>query len=290
MINYLKESTFAVKDVIMQAWKVTRDNYFSIATFCFMLFITFSTSTFLAFFMGQLHIGVRIVMLLIFVILYCIVHLSLLKYIFRVLDHQGDSLMIVDTLPTRNEIIRFLIGTFYFGLSIFFVGIVLFPILFILDFVLRFAVSQGWVQNFNQFGDVIVKIAVAIAIISIFCTFIRIVFFPFFIIDKQAKPFESIRLSLATTRGNFIKLLAILGALALIQVVVFGFFYWTLSGFNLISMFFNYDINSYVSLLAAIFSSFVVVPFTTSLFSVAYRKIIKEYKGEEDPDILHNII
>lgn len=290
MINYLKESTFAVKDVIVQAWQVTRDNYFSIATFCFMLFITFSTSTFLAFFMGQLHLGVRIVMLLIFMTLYCIVNLSLLKYIFRVLDHQGESLMIIDTLPTRDEIIRFLIGTLYFGLSIFFVGILLFPILFILDFVLRFAVNMGWIDNFNQFGSVIVKIAVAIAIVSIFCTFIRILFFPFFIIDRKAKPFESIRLSLATTKGNFVKLLAILGALAFIQVIVFGFFYWTLSGFNMISMFFNYDINSYVSLLAAIFSSFVIVPFTTSLFAVAYRKIIKEYKGEEDPDILHNII
>ncbi len=291
MIGYLKESTFAVKDVISQAWAVTRDNYFSIATFCFMLFITFSTSTFLAFFMGQLHIGVRIVMLMIFITLYCIVHLSLIKYIFRVLDHQDEeSLQIINTLPTRNEIIRFLIGTLYFGLSIFFVGIALFPLLYILDFILRFAVSQGLIESFNQVGDVIVKIAVAIAVISIFCTFIRIIFFPFFIIDKQAKPFESIKLSLATTKGNFIKLLYILIALVLIQVIVFGFFYWTLSGFNMISMFFNYDINSYVSLLAAIFSSFVVVPFTTSLFSVAYRKIMKEYKGDEHPDILHNLI
>ncbi|MEE1885936.1 hypothetical protein [Pedobacter flavus] len=290
MIQYLKESTFIVKDVIMQAWAVTRDNYFSIATFCFMLFITFSTSTFLAFFMGQLHIGVRVVMLIIFMILYCMVHLSLIKYIFKVLDSKDVQPQIIETLPTRNEIIRFLIGTLYFGLSIFFVGIALFPVLYILDFVLRLAVDAGLIDSFTQVGDVIVKIAVAIAVISIFFTFIRIIFFPFFIIDKGASPFESIKLSLATTKGNFIKLLYILITLVLIQVIVFGFFYWTLSGFNMISMFFNYDINSYVSLLAAIFSSFVVVPFTTSLFSVAYRKIMNEYKGEEHPDILHNII
>jgi len=50
MIDYLKESTFAVKDVVLQAWKVTKDNYFSIATLCFLIFITASTSTFMALF------------------------------------------------------------------------------------------------------------------------------------------------------------------------------------------------------------------------------------------------
>ncbi|WP_379092837.1 hypothetical protein [Pedobacter sp. UC225_65] len=104
MIDYLKESTFAVKDVIMQAWKVTRDNYFSIATLCFLIFITASTSTFMAFFMGELNVGIRIVMLLIFVMSYCIVELCLIKYIFRLLDHESEEdITIVETLPTRRE-------------------------------------------------------------------------------------------------------------------------------------------------------------------------------------------
>jgi len=57
MINYLKESTFAVQDVIMQAWKVTKENYFSIATLCFLIFLTASTSTFMAFFYGRAKSG-----------------------------------------------------------------------------------------------------------------------------------------------------------------------------------------------------------------------------------------
>ncbi|SHF22588.1 hypothetical protein [Pedobacter caeni] len=292
MINFLKESTFTVKDVIMQAWTVTRDNYFSIATLCFLVFITVSTSTFMAFFMGELPTLVRVVMLLIFVLLYCIVNLSLLKYIFRLLDRQDDAdIRIIDTLPTRTEIIRFLIGTVYFGISIFFVGILLLPVLYILDLILKFAVSQGIINNFYHAGKIIVNVAVAIAVLSIFFTFIRIIFFPFFIIDKHVHPFESIKFSLATTKGNFVKLLFILGGFVLIQAIVFGFFYIVVvSGFQLISYIFNYEIYSYVSLFTAIFSSFIVVPFSTALVTVAYRRMVKEYKGDEHPDILHNIV
>ncbi|MFA6276159.1 MAG: hypothetical protein WC622_05375 [Pedobacter sp.] len=292
MIDYLKESTFAVKDVIMQAWKVTRDNYFSIATLCFLIFITAFTSTFMAFFMGELNIGIRVFMLLIFIMSYCVVELCLIKYIFRLLDHQEETdIKIIDTLPTRTEIIRFLIGTVYFGLSIFLVGILLMPVLYILDLILKFAVNQGIIDNFTYAGKVIVNVAVAIAMLSIFFTFIRIIFFPFFIIDKHSPPFESIKLSLATTRGNFIKLLFILLGLVLVQAIVFGFFYIVIMmGFRLINYFFDYDINQYISLIVVIFSSFVIVPFSTAFFTVAYRKIMNEYKGDEHPDIIHNIV
>ena len=291
MIDYLKESTFAVKDVIMQALKVTKDNYFSIATLCFLIFITASTSTFMAFFMGELNVGIRIIMLLIFIMSYCIVELCLIKYIFHLLDHKVDDIKIIDTLPTRVEIGNFLVGTVYFGLSIFLVGVLLMPILYLLDLLLKFAVQQGLIDNFTYAGKVIVNIAVVIAILSIFFTFIRIVFFPFFIIDKKSSPFESIKLSLATTKGNFIKLLFILAGLVLVQAVVFGFFYIVvLTGFRLVNYFFDYDINQYVSLIVVMFSSFVIVPFTTAFFTVAYRKIMSEYKGDKHPDIIHNIV
>lgn len=291
MIEYLKESTFAVKDVIMQAWRVTRDNYFSIATLCFLIFITASTSTFMAFFMEELNVGIRMIMLLIFIFSYCLVELCLIKYIFHLLDHELEDIQIIDTLPTRKEIIRFLIATVYFGLSIFFVAVLLMPVLYVLDAMLRLAVSQGLIGNFNQAGKIIVNVSVAIAMLSIFFIFIRIVFFPFFIIDKHCPPFESLKLSLATTKGNFVKLLFILGGLVIVQAAVFGFFYLViLMCFRLVNYLFDYDINQYVSLFVVVFSSFVIVPFTTAFFAVAYRKIMSEYKGEEHPDIIHNIV
>ncbi len=291
MIEYLKESSFAVKEVIFDAWKVTRDNYVSIATLCFLIFITASTSTFMAFFMGELHVGIRIIMLLIFIMSYCVVELCLIKYIFRLLDHETSEITIIETLPTRLEIGRFLVGAIYFGLSIFLVGILLMPVLYILELILKFGVNQGVFSNYTQAGNIIVNISVGIAILSIFFTFIRIIFFPFFIIDKHVTSFESIKFSLATTKGNFIKLLFIFIGLVLVQAIVFGFFYIVvMTGFRLINFFFDYDINQYISLIVVVFSSFVIVPFTTAFFAVAYRKIMSEYDGDEHPDIIHNIV
>ncbi len=291
MIHYLKESTFAVKDVIMQAFNVTRENYFSIATLSFLIFLTASTSTFMAFFMEEVVIGIKIIMLLIFMTSYCVVELCMIKYIFKLLDTDRTDIQIIETLPTRTEVAKFLIATVYFGLSIFFVGILLMPLLYILDVSLRFMVTQGIIDGYLQTGNIIVNIAVGIAVLSIFFTFIRIIFFPFFIIDKHSSPFESIKLSLATTKGNFVKLLMILLGLVTVQAIVFGFFYIViLMGFRLVNLFFDYDITQYSSLIVVLFSSFVIVPFTTAFFTVAYRKIMSEYKGVEHPDIIHNIV
>ncbi|WAC40154.1 hypothetical protein [Pedobacter sp. SL55] len=96
---------------------------------------------------------------------------------------------------------------------------------------------------------------------------------------------------MATTKGNFIKLLMILLGLVIVQAIVFGFFYIViLMGFRLVNLFIDYDISQYSSLIVVIFSSFVIVPFSTAFFAVAYRKIMSEYKGDEHPDIIHNIM
>lgn len=291
MIEYLKESTFATKDVILQAWKVTKDNYFSIATLSFLIFITASTSTFMAFFMEELNVGIRILMLLMFVISYCVVELCMIKYIFHLLDYDTADIKIIDTLPTRIEITRFLVATVYFGLSIFIVAVLLMPVLYVIDWLLKFGVQQGIIDTYAETGKIIVNISVAIAMLSIFFIFIRIVFFPFFIIDKHCPPFESLKLSLATTKGNFVKLLFILMGLVLVQAAVFGFFYIAVEMcFRLVNYIFDYDIKQYASLIVVVFSSFVIVPFTTAFFAVAYRKIMNDYTGDEHPDILHNIV
>lgn len=293
MINYLKESTFAVKDVILQAWKVTKDNYFSLATLCFMVFLTASTSTFMAFFMEEVYVGIKVLMLLIFMMSYCVVELCMIKYVFRLLDANDpeSDIQIVDTLPTRVEIIKFLIATVYFGCSIFFVGVLLMPLLFVLDYLLRLLRDVGVIDGYLHTGAIIVNVAVGIAVFSIFVTFIRIIFFPFFIIDKQSPPFESIKLSFAATKGNFIKLLMIFLGLVTVQALVFGFFYIViLMASRLVNMFVDYDITQYSSLIVVIFSSFVIVPFSTSFFAVAYRNLMNDYKGDQHPDIIHNIL
>jgi hypothetical protein len=275
MINFLKESTFTVNEVIVKAWRVTYDNYFSLATLCFLIFITLTTSSLMAFFLKDVNIAMRIVMVLIFIILYCTINLSLFKYIFHLLDNDREDITIVSTLPTRVQIIRFLIATFYFALCILFVGILLYPILFILDPVLRYAVRLGLVGNLAEAGRIVTNVAVAIAIVAIFVTFIRISFFQFFIIDKQSRPFESIKFSIATTKGNFTKILLLL---------------LVLGGFHLLSLLFNYLHWSVISLFVISLSSFIIVPLSSVALTIAYRKMMSDYEGDEEPDIIHNIV
>lgn len=275
MINFLKESTFTVNEVIGKAWRVTYDNYFSLATLCFLIFITFTTSSLMAFFLKDVNIALRILMVFLFIVLYCAINLSLFKYILHLLDKENEQITIVSTLPTRLQIIRFLIATFYFALCIVFVGILLYPVLFILDPMLRYAVKLGLVSNLAEAGRVVTNVAVAIAIVAIFITFIRISFFQFFIIDREAKPFQAIKYSLATTRGNFTKILLLL--------LVLGFF-------HLLSLVFNYLHWSVISLLVISLSSFIVVPLSSVALTIVYRKMMTAYDGTEEPDIIHNIV
>lgn len=275
MINFLKESTFTVNEVIGKAWRVTYDNYFSLATLCFLIFITFTTSSLMAFFLKDVNIGLRILMVFLFIVLYCTVNLSLFKYILHLLDNENEQITIVSTLPTRVQIIRFLIATFYFALCIVFVGVLLYPVLFILDPILRYAVKIGLVSDLAAAGRVVTNVSVAIAIVAIFITFIRISFFQFFIIDRQAKPFQAIKYSLATTRGNFTKILLLL--------LVLGFF-------HLLSLVFNYLHWSVISLLVISLSSFIIVPLSSVALTIVYRKMMAEYDGNEEPDIIHNIV
>lgn len=274
-IEFLKESTFAVNEVIGKAWQVTKRHYFSIATLCFLMFITSNASGLMAFFLKDVNKGLSTLMAFIFVLLYFTINLSLFKYIFHLLDDEENDVTIVSTLPTRLQIIRFIVATLYFSLCIVIAGIFLMPVLYIIDPILRYFVSLGWVDSFTQTANLIITIAVAIALMSIFIIWIRISFFPFFIIDKGATSFESIKLSLATTKGNFTKIVLLL---------------LVLGGFYFLYLFFSYLKWPVVAFIINLFSSFIIVPLSSVALTIAYRKLMSEYKGDEHPDIMHNIV
>ncbi len=274
-VEFLKESTFAVNDVIFKAWDVTKRNYFSIATLCFLMFITSNASGLMAFFLKDVNKGLSSLMALIFVLLYFTINLSLFKYIFHLLDDEETDVTIVGSLPTRLQIIRFVLATLYFTLCIVIAGVFLMPVLYIIDPILRYMVQLGWVNSFQEAGDVIITVAVAIGVLAIFMIWIRISFFPFFIIDKNAKSFESVKLSLATTRGNFTKILLLL-------LVLGGFYFFYL--------FFSYLQWPIVAFVVNIISSFIIVPLSSVALTIAYRQMMSDYKGEENPDIIHNIV
>lgn len=262
MINFLKESTFTVNEVIVKAWAVTRRNYFSIATLCFLMFITSNASGLMAFFLKDVNKGLSALMALVFIMFYFTINLSLFRYIFHLLDDEEREVSIVSTIPTKRQIIKFLIGMLYFILCI--AGVYTVVILVAFPFIYT-----------GIRMEIITNIAISIGIIAMFITWVRISFYPFFILDKNLAPFASIKYSLATTRGNFTKILLLL--------LILGSFY-------LLCMFFGYIKWPIIAFLLNILSSFIIVPLSSVALTIAYRKMVSEYKGEGEPDILHNIV
>jgi len=262
MINFLKESTFTVNEVIGKAWEVTRRHYFSIATLCFLMFITSNASGLMAFLIKDVNLGLSILMAFFFIMMYFTINLSLLKYIFHLLDDEEHDVSIVSTLPTRQQIIRFVVSMLYFMLVI--LGVYGVVILVAFPFIYTGIRMQ-----------LITNVAIAVGIVAIFITWVRISFFPFFIIDKNQPPFGSLKFSLAITKGNFTKILLLL-------LVLGGFYVLSLCliGFKLpvIAFFVN------------ILSSFIIVPLSSVALTIAYRKMMSEYEGDDEPDIIHNIV
>ncbi len=262
MIDYLKESTFTVSEVINEAWDVTKRNYLSIATLCFLMFLTSNASGMMAFFLKDVNKGLSVFMAAMFVMFYFTINLSLLKYIFHLLDNEDNDVSIVSTLPTRQQIIRFLVAMCYFMLCI--VGVYFVVILIGFPFI-YLGIKMAIITN----------VAISVGTVAIFVTWVRISFFPFFIIDKNEHPFGSIKFSLAITKGNFTKIL-------MLSLV--------LGGFYMLYLFLNYLQWPVISFFVNVLSSFIIVPLSNVALTIAYRKMSREYKGDEHPDIIHNIV
>jgi hypothetical protein len=262
MIEFLKQSTFEVSEVTQKAWNITMRNYVSIALLCFLMFAALGLSSLFAVFLGDLNPFLKFLLFVIFIGFYLVVNLTLLKYIFYLIDHDEDHLSIKDSLPTRKQIVNFLIGNLLFTVSILAVYIVV--TLLVFPFIYT---------GYNL--QIFINIAISLGLVAIFITWIRISFFPFFIIDRNLSPFTSLKFSLAITKGNFTK------------IVILLFF---LASFQLLYLCLNYFDLSFFATFVNVISSFVVIPLSSVALALAYRQMMKDYKGQEQPDILHNII
>lgn len=262
MIEFLKQSTFSVNEVMTKAWEITKNHYFSIALLCFLMFATLSFSSLLAIFLKDINSVLNFVLFLIFISTYLLCNLSLFKFIFHLLDHEADELSLAQTLPTKQQIINFLVASFFFTLSVLGVYIVVALLVFPLVY-----------TGINM--QILVNVAISVGLVAIFITWLRISFFPFFIIDKNERPFKSLKMSLAITKGNFFKILLLLFVLGFFQVLYLVLNYFELT---VIATFVN------------ILSSFIIIPLSSVALTVAYRKMTDEYRGDQEPDILTNII
>jgi hypothetical protein len=247
MIQFLKESTFAANEVIRKSWLVLKENYFSIAGMCFSLFLTSNASGILAFYFQDVTGVLRYFMAFLFVIAYFGIQLTLFKYIFRLID-RDQKISLWATMPTTKEIARFL-----YGMAIVCILVVLaYVVIAILAFPLVYLLGVG----------LVVSGTILLAPFIILYFLIRVAFYPFFIIDKGSEGIESIRLSVALTKGNVTKLLLILAFFAILQLL---YIYFNYLGYPLVSTF------------VSILISFVVVPLSSVIVAMAYRDMVKGY-------------
>ncbi|WP_257957548.1 beta-carotene 15,15'-monooxygenase [Parapedobacter tibetensis] len=261
MIQFLKNSTFAVNEVINKSWDLLRKHYFSIAGLCFLLFLTSNTSGILAFYFNEVNTFLSIFMAFLFVILYFGTQLTLFKYIFTLIDKK-EKINLSDTIPSTKELLYFFTGMFSIALLAF--------VFYLLISVLGFPLVYAHIDV-----SLMVNITRVVSAVFVFLFLLRVAFYPFFIIDRHATPFQAIRLSFALTRGNVTKLLLILAFFAIL---------------HLLYVYFNYSGYPMVSTALSILNSFLVAPLSSVVIAVAYRDMMADYHGGEDPRLLKNII
>src|SRR5690606_27453737 len=99
MLDFLKDITFKANDVVLRAIDIIMRNYISIAGLCFLICVTSNLSSLLAVYVGSSNLIVKVLLLLLFVAVYCCWQLVLLKKaIFLAKDEKSHGLM--DYLPS----------------------------------------------------------------------------------------------------------------------------------------------------------------------------------------------
>lgn len=262
MINYLKESTFAINDVISDAWDVLVKRYFAIAGICFLLFLISNASAILAMYMNSISIVLSLFMAALFLVLYFAIQLTLFKHIFQVLDREPGAVRLSASFPSIKEMVYFFTCAITVMTGVF----VIYMLISVLFFPLIYAAISV---------EAMVQTVFVITFILVSYILLRILFFPFFILDKGVKPFKALRLSLAITRGNFVRIILLIGFFALFGSM---YLYFSYRGYHALSTFLS------------LVNSFIIIPLSSVAFVIAYRKMMNDYKGDEDPTVLGNII
>lgn len=260
MSQLLKDSTFAIREVFSKSLSVLKDNYLSIAMLCFCMFLISSCSSILAKNINHVSDFLSGFMAILFVTIYFGFNLGLFKVILRILNRREKETTRV--VPTGKELL------FFFGgmLSIFIVSIIILGLLAVLCWpIIYLGISIG----------TMVSTVVFFAFIFTFLFVIRVAFYPFFIIDKKESPIRAIRLSFTMTRGNVLKLISIILIFAVMHGIQFYASIW---------------VSFYIGILISLVNSFLIVPLSSIVVTVAYREMMLHIDSKEDLGFFKNII
>ena len=200
-------------------------------------------------------------MALLFVILYFGTQLTLFKYILALADKR-DKINLIDTIPSTRELRYFFTGMF----SIAVLALLFYLVVSVLAFPLIYAGVEV---------SLMVSIARVVSATVVFVFLLRVAFYPFFIIEQRATAFRALRLSFALTRGNVTRLLLILAFFAILHLL---YIYFNSAGYPL------------VSTALSLVNSFLVGPLSSVVIAMAYRSMMADYRGGDNPDVMKHIV
>ncbi len=263
MLEFLKNSTFRANDVFFRALNILKGHYISIAGLCFLLFITNTLSSFLAFYLNDIEFeSVKILLSLVFIVLFFGLQLVLIKRAV-LLANNIEHAPLMTYLPSFKQFLNFIFG------------LIIYSALLLVTYLVCAVLCWPLLYLGVQMDTILWEINPLFTGIMMMLILIRISFFPFFILEKGFNIFRAFKLSIAFTKGNVINLLILMLFLALTYI------------FQLTFEYFEYYI---MAKIAGLVNTFVVIPAVSVVMAVAYVDMVKEYKGSDDPELFKNIL
>lgn len=262
MIAFLKETTFAANDVLKRSVGILKNHYFSIAGLCLLLFIILQSNTMLTLYFSDTAFSVRLFFLGLFSVLVISTTFVLLRYSIHLVRNE-KTIPLTEYFPSVKQ----------FASSI--VGILIVAVLFFVMIMVLLLLGLPLVYMGVEMDTIFYRILPPVAAILLLIGGLRIIFYPFFILDLRLSAVRAMKFSVAMTKGNVSKLLLTYFIVTAVQVLQFALEYF---GYNVISIIFKFV------------NAFFILPMLSIILSVFYVEMMKEYHGGDDPSLMDNLI
>lgn len=249
MSNAEKAGTFEIRKVLSKSVNVLKKHYLSIALLCVLMFLVSNFSGFLASYFQSVNNIVNSFLAFCFILLYSLIGLSLFKVVLSILDKEvkgGYS----GYLPTTRELLRYLTAVF---------------LIFLISLLILAGTSLVCLPFVYLGGKIgtVVGLSIILSALLTFLFFLRVAFYPFFILDREKTALQAIQQSYMITKGNVIKLFS--------MVIVFVFI-------HLLQAYASIRLNVYMSGVISVLNAFFVTPLYVVTVTVIYRQMITKTK------------
>lgn len=245
-------SDFAISGVFGKATKVLQEHYWGIALVNVCMFVVVGLSSTLAPYFRDESEVLSIVLALLFILLYATLGLSLFKIILTILNHEKKPNR-MDYLPSFEELVRYLLAVLFLLLLAIGLAVVILVVAFPLVYT-GIDVST------------VLSMGAGISGLVLFVFFLRVAFYPFFILDQRIGAWASIKASYSITKNYIFKITLVVLLFVLIHV---------LQGY--VAMIWGASAGAVVGVLNAFF----ITPFYVVTLGVAYKRMLRVDEKKE---------